>query len=125
MPKGAKEDHGRYKLGCNHNSMRNGHSGLNAIKTADPIITPINNSTNYGIPEDSTNVETVPAKENYTAKVSGKEKEDEVESVTREGINCERKIQELNQKFSHVPTRVSTQAKCILPPWTRRCRSVT
>ena len=77
MPKGAKEDHGRYKLGCNHNSMRNGHSGLNAIKTADPIITPINNSTNYGIPEDSTNVETVPAKENYTAKVSGKEKEDE------------------------------------------------
>ena len=102
--------------------MCNGHSGLNPIKTADPIIMPVNNSTNYGIPEDSTNVETVPAKENYTAEVSGKEKEDEVESGTREGINCKRPTQELNQKISHVATRVSTQAKRILPSWTRRCR---
>ena len=83
------------------------------------------NSINYGIPEESTNVETLPAKESYTAKVPGKKKEDEVISGLREGINCQHPSEESNQKIPHVPTRVSTQAKRVLPSWTRKGRLVT
>ena len=83
------------------------------------------NSINYGIPEESTNVETLPAKESYTAEVPGKKKEDEVISGLREGINCQHPSEEANQKIPHVPTRVSTQAKRVLPSWTRKGRLVT
>ena len=55
------------------------------------------NSINYGIPEESTNVETLPAKESYTAEVPGKKKEDEVISGLREGINCQHPSEESNQ----------------------------
>nr|POF05332.1 hypothetical protein CFP56_37636 [Quercus suber] len=74
VQEGAKEDHDRYKSGT---SMGNGNSGLKPIKTADQIIKPAINSMSYGIPEKSTNDETLPAKESYTAVVPGKEKEDE------------------------------------------------
>ena len=125
MPEGAEEDHDHYKLGGNQNSLCNGNSDLNPIKTADPIITPVMNSINYGIPEESTNVETLPAMVSYMAEVPGKEKEDEVISGLREGINCQRLSQESNQKIPHVPTRVSTQAKRVLQSWTRKGRPVT
>ncbi|KAL0016646.1 hypothetical protein SO802_003715 [Lithocarpus litseifolius] len=124
-PEGAKEANVRYKSGCNHNSMHNGRSGLNPIKTTDPIITPLNNSIIYGIPEDSTNVETVPTKETYIAEVSGEEKEAEVESMPRDGTNCMIPIQKLNKKNPHVPSRVSTQTKRVLPSWTRRSKPAT
>ena len=88
MPEGAEEDHDHYKSGGNQNSLCNGNSDLNPIKTADPIITPVMNSINYGIPEESTNVETLPAMVSYATEVPGKEKEDEVILGLREGINC-------------------------------------
>ena len=122
VQEGAKEDHDRYKSG---DSMCNGNSGLQPIKTIDPIITLIINSMNYRIPKESTNVEIVPAKESYTAVESGKEREDKVISSTRDGIKYQRPNQELNKKIPHVTTRVSTQAKRVLPSWTRRCKPVT
>ena len=65
----------------------------------------------------------MPAKESYTAVELGKEKEDEVISGTRDGIKYQRPNQELNKKIPHVTTRTSTQAKHVLPSWTRRCRA--
>ena len=67
----------------------------------------------------------MPAKESYTAVELGKEKEDEVISGTRDGIKYQRPNQELNKKIPHVTTRTSTQAKHVLPSWTRRCRPIT
>nr|POF20615.1 hypothetical protein CFP56_75174 [Quercus suber] len=122
VQEGAKEDHDRYKSG---NSMGNDNSSLKPIKTTDQIIKPAINSMSYGIPEKSTNEETLPAKESYTAVVPGKEKEDELISGTCDGINYQRPNQELNKKIPHVTTTASTQAKRVLPSWTRRCRPVT
>nr|POF10468.1 hypothetical protein CFP56_04693 [Quercus suber] len=96
VQEGAKEDHDRYKP---ETSMGNGNSGLKPIKTADQIMKPAINSMSYGIPEKSTNDETLPAKESYTAVVPGKEKEDEVNAGKREGINYQRPNQELEKKF--------------------------
>nr|POE45122.1 hypothetical protein CFP56_28416 [Quercus suber] len=71
MPEGAKDDDDRYKLSDNdHHSMCYVQSGLNPIKAADLIITQFNNSMIYGIPEESTNAETLPSKETYLAEVS-------------------------------------------------------
>ena len=62
----------------------------------------------------------MPSEENYTTEVSKKEQETDVESMTHEGINCESPTQEINKKTPHMPTMVSTHAKCVLPSWTRR-----
>ena len=62
----------------------------------------------------------MPSEENYTIEVSKKEQETDVESMTREGINCESPAQEINKKNSSHATMVSTHAKCVLPSWTCR-----
>ena len=48
----------------------------------------------------------MPSEENYTIEVSKKEQETDVESMTRDGINCESPTQEINKKTPHVPTMV-------------------
>lgn len=121
----VEKNHDRYKAGGNQTSLCNGNSGLNPIKTANPIITPVMNSINYGIPKKSINVEILPAKESYTADMPGKEKEVEIISRILKGINCQCPSQKSSQKIPRVPTRVSTQAKCVLPSWTCRDRPVT
>ena len=111
--------------------MRNGHSDLHPIKAAIPPITHAYNSVFNDLPEESknvkksTNIETVQSEEDYVDEVSRKEKNLDVESKSREGLNCGNPIQGNNIKNPHVPTRVSDHAKCVLPSWTRRCRPTT
>ena len=89
-----------------------------------------------GLPEESnnveksTNIETMQSMEDYEGEVPGKEKNPDVGSKTREGINYVNPIEGKNRKNNHVParvvpTRVSDQAKRVLLAWTRRCRLAT
>ena len=76
------------------------------------------------------NIETVQSMGYDVGKVPGKEKQPDVGAKTGEGINYVNPIEGKNGKNAHVParvvpTRVSDQAKCVLPAWTRKCRPAT
>ena len=111
--------------------MRNGHSDLHPIKAAIPPITHAYNSVFNDLPEESnnvkksTNIETVHQRKITWMRCQERKKNLDVESKSREGLNCGNPIQGNNIKNPHVPTRVSDHAKCVLPSWTRRCRPTT
>ncbi|KAL0008617.1 hypothetical protein SO802_010119 [Lithocarpus litseifolius] len=66
----------------------------------------------------------------HVDEMSGKEKNQDRESKTRESVNYGNPIEEINIQHNHVPattvpTRVSNNAKRVLPSWTSRCRPAT
>ena len=131
MPEKEPQVENRYKPRINPQSMRNSHSNLNPIKAAISTITQTHNSVVNDFPEESSNVEesnnveTVLFEEVYTSEVLGKEQKSNVKFVSRKGVNCGSPIQGNNIKNPHVPARVSTHAKRVLPSWICRCRPAT
>ena len=106
MPEKEPQAENRYKPRINPQSMRNGHSDLNPIKVTILTITQTHNSIVNDFPEESSNVEesnnveTVLSEEVYTSKVLGEEQKSDMESVSREGVNCGSPIQGNNIKKS-------------------------
>nr|POE50637.1 hypothetical protein CFP56_00096 [Quercus suber] len=131
MPEKEPTAENCYNLRINSQSRRNGHTDLHPINDAIPPFPHAYNSVINELPgelnmiEKSTTIATDQLVDECVNEVPGKEKNNVVESMTREGINCGDPIEGKKLNNSCEPTRVPDHAKRVLPSWTRRCRPVT
>ena len=100
--------------------MCNSHGGLNPIKVADPIITPFNYSMIYGIPEESNNAETCHLRKITRLRCQKRNKRLMWNPWHMRELIARVQLRRLIKKPPHMPTMVSTHAKCVLPSWTHR-----